>query len=727
MWARRGGRGHVVAAVLLLAHVAQAQVPYIVSKPRRNVCVSSYLTYSVCGINGTLDFSGYEPELFKQVVGSMYSTGNNPEWAPENYSFFCVMFANGLADMEQADPTLRFCDVFLAGVSNTAARSATGMMFTYPTYASGRRIMTHVGPSHSVWSFLRPFSTGVWLLVFAGAVAAGLAVMLLEREWRQQWLGSCLPGGNTRRQQQHDAAAPYGGGHGGHGGSGKVPSSAINGKAPGSGGSGAVQPLSSVSVAAPQPPPAPAPKYSTIQWAATQLTLSAGAFPFAPQSPGGRIATLGAGLVALLIAGSYTAAFAAQIVKAAFEAPITTLADLYAEPVGIFIDDVTEFKQYPLQKVVTYKWDSDADGDLMVQALLRGDVKALILDAPFVDFQTAASCDLVKVGETVLPNSLSFVLPAGTPQGYVVSFDAVLQALDGRGVLDKLFDRYFTPPDNCDMKLRQPTTTQSLEDIGGIWIILAVVIGAALLWQLVAQPLGAAAVHAARAAHAGGAPMVGGADGGGGGISADGVATVRRRQRGSSGSIAGMGSPEEALISLQEGLERVDQGLKHLPYVLDAIIAAKLRSERELMLAEMRAMLTGTPFNAANYMRGAAGSGAGGSSGTARASVDSGGGGAPAAAPALPLPGSAMTTSIRAAQASLLAAGPGTIAVVPVRPTGGMGSRTPSHLHAGQLPPPQGVHKSESARAAEEAAAIAMQAQTEGGTPVDGDPAAAAL
>lgn len=58
-----------------------------------------------------------------------------------------------------------------------------GMQFSYPTFSSGRQIMLHYSDQTSFWSFLRPFSTGVWLLMFGCAVAVGLIVLLLEGAW----------------------------------------------------------------------------------------------------------------------------------------------------------------------------------------------------------------------------------------------------------------------------------------------------------------------------------------------------------------------------------------------------------------------------------------------------------------------------------------------------------------------------------------------------------------
>jgi hypothetical protein len=50
----------------------------------------------------------------------------------------------------------------------------------------------------------------------------------------------------------------------------------------------------------------------------------------------------------------------------------------------------------------------------MLQLLRSGQISALILDAPFVEYQAAVSCDLYLVGDIVLPNSLAFAFPPDT-------------------------------------------------------------------------------------------------------------------------------------------------------------------------------------------------------------------------------------------------------------------------------------------------------------------------
>eukprot|EP00955_Chlamydomonas_euryale_P097291 365067-Chlamydomonas_euryale.AAC.7 len=67
-------------------------------------------------------------QLFKEVVTSLYDSGAHPEWAPGNYSWYCVDFAAALADMRNPDAGSRFCDVLVAGTSATESRKEEGAL-----------------------------------------------------------------------------------------------------------------------------------------------------------------------------------------------------------------------------------------------------------------------------------------------------------------------------------------------------------------------------------------------------------------------------------------------------------------------------------------------------------------------------------------------------------------------------------------------------------------------
>lgn len=269
-----------------------------------------------------------------QVAASLYAAGH-AEWAVDKYAFYCVDFAFGLEQMVETDASKRFCDLLAAGVSATPSRKARGMVFSFPTYASGRRLMINIDYEKSIWSFLTPFAVEVWVLIFGAALAAGLVMLLLELEWRQGWISSCF-----RRWRS------------------------------GSGGGGSDVEVDAGADAAGMSDDAC--MFSAVQTAATHATLSGGTFSLSPVSPGARIVMLGVVLTAFFLAGAYTSSYTAQIIAERMDEGITSILDVLTRTVGIFVDDYKVFQGWSLQKLVTFEWNNDEDGDAMIAALVDG-------------------------------------------------------------------------------------------------------------------------------------------------------------------------------------------------------------------------------------------------------------------------------------------------------------------------------------------------------------------
>ncbi|GFH22020.1 uncharacterized protein HaLaN_19419 [Haematococcus lacustris] len=94
-------------------------------------------------------------------------------------------------------------------------------------------------------------------------------------------------------------------------------------------------------------------------------------------------------------------------------------------------------------------WATDQDEELMLRRLRSGQLRALVLDAPWVQYTTALCSDLFITGETVLPVNLGFAFPGDTPDSYLAAFDSALAALDDDGVMDRLQRRFIRPPNTC--------------------------------------------------------------------------------------------------------------------------------------------------------------------------------------------------------------------------------------------------------------------------------------
>jgi len=152
-------------------------------------------------------------------------------------------------------------------------------------------------------------------------------------------------------------------------------------------------------------------------------------------------------------------------------------------------------------------------------------------------------------------------------------------------VQDALLDTYFKPSNSCLTK-RAPVSTLTLADIGGVWVVLAAVMGFGALWQLLQPPV-------ARLARPLLTMMCGsGARCGGGGSDGAGLGGARNvGAAGAGGSAAGLLAVQRQLAAMQEQLDRMDQVVKQLPFVLDAVVSAKVREERETTVARLADLL----------------------------------------------------------------------------------------------------------------------------------------
>jgi hypothetical protein len=83
-------------------------------------------------------------------------------------------------------------------------------------------------------------------------------------------------------------------------------------------------------------------------------------------------------------------------VPAAVHLLSTCLTPLYDPPAPQ--GDADAFRAFPLQHVVLLPWNNHEDEDAMLHMLQEGEIEALIVDAPFAEYQTSVNCELFEVG-----------------------------------------------------------------------------------------------------------------------------------------------------------------------------------------------------------------------------------------------------------------------------------------------------------------------------------------
>ncbi|GAX84114.1 hypothetical protein CEUSTIGMA_g11537.t1 [Chlamydomonas eustigma] len=411
---------------------SHAVLPYIQTKSHRNVCVSSFASIDICGSNGTVaSFSGYEPEVFKNVA-TMLSSAGFSEWNSGNWTFYCCDYNNMLLDIGRTAPS-RFCDVAMGAIlpSDLSYLNDT-VMRSYTTYQTSFAVMIYKPPSNSFWVFLSPFTTAMWCLTFLSAVAVALCLLALEYSWNRML--------KQQAEAEKQETLPW-------------------------------RQLWSW--------------YSLLQYATTGLSLQ-GLFILTPASPGGELVVLGAAFSAMLLVGLYMGAYASQITVLNLKPQISSIADLINIPVGVCESNLVaiDYLSSKLEKLVALPCRSVGNEETMLRMLRQGLVTAVIMDTPWVWYQKTQDCRYVQIGAPFAIGSYSYVLPDDVPYSYQLNINLFLQQLHYNGVKANLQNLFLSPVPNCDVS-GSASTQIRLADVGGLWIIYAACLGLAVVWNCV--------------------------------------------------------------------------------------------------------------------------------------------------------------------------------------------------------------------------------------------------
>ncbi|GAX84115.1 hypothetical protein CEUSTIGMA_g11538.t1 [Chlamydomonas eustigma] len=467
--------------------VSLVLVPYLYCSSQsthnlhKHVCTAPYVNLDFCTNDASQStFTGFELQLFRQVASAI--SVNLGQWEAGNWSFFCILDYASLLDAVRDPSDDRFCDVVLAGVLESEI-NGTGLIMASAEFESGYLLMAYNAPSPSLWTFLQPLDTTMWLFMFLTPVATALALMLLEHFPWSAVLAYCCR--SKRAAQRLTATTAH-----------------ENDRSVGVVATGLNKTLLSDPViedvfedysnqqkhilAAEKRRINPSQlwnRYSQLQWSSMGLTVR-GLFFLTPSTPGGRVVVLSTCFLSLIMVCMYTSAFTAQITISSLRQQITGISDVQDQPVGITQEYLAA--QLGLQQPVLLQWQSQNDDKQMLDMLRHGEIAALVIDASFVRYYTAMDCHFVQVGGILLPNDVGFVFPSETSATTIIAFNNALSQLAENGALAQLQEQYLSVPNSCPPYVPGSTTSQQilLSNVGGIWIILASCIGLGSFWNL---------------------------------------------------------------------------------------------------------------------------------------------------------------------------------------------------------------------------------------------------
>ncbi|KAL6749832.1 hypothetical protein V8C86DRAFT_2832108 [Haematococcus lacustris] len=219
-------------------------------------------------------------------------------------------------------------------------------------------------------------------------------------------------------------------------------------------------------------------KYSNLQWAASAMLLQATS-TFSAKSTGARIIILGWGFMILILINIYIAVLASQLTVNSINMNINGINDLISKPLGIFEADLTAFKRFNLAFLVPLPWNNAEDEEVMKEALRSGQVSAMALDAPFVEYNVAQSCNFFTVGDIVLPVNLAYAFPPDTMLDHVEYFNQALTVMSETGTMEALQQQFITPEGGCSNKASgSATTVITVNQVAGLWVFFGAAIAA---------------------------------------------------------------------------------------------------------------------------------------------------------------------------------------------------------------------------------------------------------
>ncbi|PRW59426.1 glutamate receptor [Chlorella sorokiniana] len=323
------------------------------------------------------------------------------------------------------------CDLLVAGLPMSTTQLAQGVSFTYPTSgdAYGLLVKAEKQPN-DMWRFLDAFSWQLWVAIPLTCIAAGCIVWALDKA---AFLGP------------HRAAAL------------NEPKSPL---APATTSAGTLCEKVWEGLGRP---------------AAIQVPLS--------RSVGGRLVWLTFAFMSMVLVTLYTSVTAATITVERLAPGIQSKVDLMGRRVGLS----TFFNGTLPPRAIPIRYDSDG---AMLEALLSREVDALMLPFSYLITSLIYDCRVEIASEPFSWFDRAIALPPGRRNdALIAAMNAALLELQTLGEDTGMSSRYWPSVEEEVCPYYNPSSHISLDQVSGLWVVLAGGVLLALLlasWPLVA-------------------------------------------------------------------------------------------------------------------------------------------------------------------------------------------------------------------------------------------------
>lgn len=191
----------------------------------------------------------------------------------------------------------------------------------------------------------------------------------------------------------------------------------------------------------------------------------------------------------VVIIALYTANTAAQVSLVTVNHRVDSLEQLKGQAVGTTAEYAPILRNLSLAPSI-FTLDTPEDEQKVKDDLLVGAYSAVILDQAYIDYTSSndTTCTLKAVGPVFNSVNYAFAFPKGTDPEVIEKWDYLLTDLQGRlFIIDKLIQRWVDLPTAC-RETGEIDTDQlqvQLDQVGGLWIILAGAVALAIVWGTV--------------------------------------------------------------------------------------------------------------------------------------------------------------------------------------------------------------------------------------------------
>eukprot|EP00798_Chlamydomonas_sp_ICE-L_P015608 gene15608-21713_t len=407
----------------------------------RRICVVESPPLAYCEGRENNNFTGYDVDLFRAILDFM-------EFNKSLWEFNCFQSrAAVIADLLDEDAGT--CYAIVGGAIVDQLYIGQGVVYSYPTYKQGIRIMIESQPRTDMWSIFSSFDLEVWLALIFTSIFAGVLVWFFEEAsaWRR-------PATEVDSDEEDDEPRDEP--------TKKHWKRRIRRRI-----------LSGVV----------GPSVKDTIWGTTGTVV--GVAGCEPMSLASRIILFAYGFMILIMIALYTAAVAADIVTTSLNSNINSFQDLKNFKVGAIARVADDLKRLFDVDAIVYEWDSSDDQTKLLDDLRNNVVDAIVHDDSFIRYWDSQDCSLFAVGDATATGDLAFAFPPGTPST-VTNFVnlGMLQLQREEAIMDTLEKNEINLASKCPSADPDGAFQVTFQMVAGLWVILLAAMGCSVLLLL---------------------------------------------------------------------------------------------------------------------------------------------------------------------------------------------------------------------------------------------------